>query len=57
MASALERLEHFNAGLGFRLRDTTGSAQAAGYVDYGRAPELAGFVGFGVVLFSPLLCT
>ena len=57
MASALERLEHFSAGFCFRLGNTTGCAQAAVYVNHGRAPELTGFVGFGVVLFSPLLCT
>jgi len=55
MPATLQRLKDLDACFRFRLGNTTCSAEAAVHVDHGRAPELAVFVGFWVVFFSPLL--
>jgi len=57
MPACLQRLEDFLRGFRFGLGDAACNAEPAVHVEHGRTPELAGRVGFGVMLFSPLFLT
>jgi hypothetical protein len=57
MAALFQPLEDFWGGFRFGLSDAVGDAEPGVDVKHGRPPELARRVGFGIVLFSPLLPT
>ncbi len=57
MPACLQRLEDFLRSFGFGFRDAARDAEPSVDVQHGRASELARCIGFGVVLFSPLLPT